>query len=142
MEQASKFGDVKPVECLFYKLKIALHKRRPSNLNNVEEFCEDDWSKIPTEKFRSHIEVYKIGNIKETQVNINQVVRIFIDGFDQILRQVNVDRMLIDNSAQIFSYFSNMPVTFRIASLIRIKQNLNLLNGIAFTRITPICVLG
>lgn len=104
MEQAPKFGNVKPVERLFYKLKIALHERKPSNLNNVEEFCIDDWSKIPTERFRCHIEVYKNANIKEPQVSTAQVVRIFINNFDQILKQVNVDRMLIDNSAQIFIF--------------------------------------
>ena len=36
-----------PIENLWYDLKIAVHQRKPSNLKELEQFCLEEWAKIP-----------------------------------------------------------------------------------------------
>ncbi|MGH0131835.1 UNVERIFIED_CONTAM: hypothetical protein FKN15_048189 [Acipenser sinensis] len=38
--------ELKPIENLWHYLKIAVHKRRPTNLNNLEQICQEEWAKI------------------------------------------------------------------------------------------------
>ncbi|ORD99267.1 TCB2 [Hepatospora eriocheir] len=45
----SQSPDMNPIENLWYYLKIQVHKRKPKNLKELEEFVVDDWFKIPQE---------------------------------------------------------------------------------------------
>ena len=36
-----------PIENLSYDLKIAVHQRNPSILKELEQFCLEEWAKIP-----------------------------------------------------------------------------------------------
>ena len=53
----SQSPDLNRVENLWYDLKIAVHQRNPSNLKELEQFCLEDWAKIPVARCRErHIE--------------------------------------------------------------------------------------
>jgi hypothetical protein len=43
---------------MWYDLKIALHKRNPSNFKELEQFCLDKWPKIPVARCAKLIETY------------------------------------------------------------------------------------
>ena len=45
-------------ENLWYDLKIAVHHRNPSNLKDLEQFCLEEWAKIPVAKCAKLIETY------------------------------------------------------------------------------------
>ena len=47
MEWPSQSPDLNPIENLWYDLKIAVHQRNPSNLKELEQFCLEEWAKIP-----------------------------------------------------------------------------------------------
>ena len=40
-------------------LKIAVHKRKPSNLKELEQFCLEEWAKIPVDRCGRLIETYE-----------------------------------------------------------------------------------
>ena len=45
LQWPSQSPDLNPIENLWHYLKIAVHKRRPTNLNNLEQICQE-WAKI------------------------------------------------------------------------------------------------
>ncbi|ORD98750.1 TCB1 [Hepatospora eriocheir] len=45
----SQSSDMNPIENLWHYLKIQVHKRKPKNLKELEEFVVDEWFKIPQE---------------------------------------------------------------------------------------------
>ena len=47
LEWPSQSSDLNPIENLWSDLKIAVHKRKPSNLKEREQFCKEEWAKIP-----------------------------------------------------------------------------------------------
>ena len=47
LEWPSQSPDLNPIENLWYDLKIAVHQRNPSNLKELEQFCLEEWPKIP-----------------------------------------------------------------------------------------------
>ncbi|KAM8960645.1 olfactory receptor 5V1-like [Pelodytes ibericus] len=49
LEWPSQSPDLNRIETLWSDLKIAVHKRKQSNLNELEQFCKDEWAKIPVE---------------------------------------------------------------------------------------------
>ncbi|MBN3279959.1 TCB1 transposase, partial [Polyodon spathula] len=46
LQWPSQSPDLNPIENLWHYLKIAVHKRRPTNLNNLEQICQEEWAKI------------------------------------------------------------------------------------------------
>lgn len=42
--------DLNPIEHLWRDLKIAVARRHPSNLRNLEQFAKEEWSRIPVER--------------------------------------------------------------------------------------------
>ena len=50
--------DLNLIENLWYELKKAVHKRSPRNLNELEQFCVEEWSKITKESCQKLIDKY------------------------------------------------------------------------------------
>ena len=50
--------DLNPTENLWYDLKIALHQWNPSNLKDLEQFCLEEWAKIPVARCAKLIKIY------------------------------------------------------------------------------------
>jgi len=46
LEWPSQSPDLSPIENLCLDLKIAVHKRKPSNMKELEKFRLDEWAKI------------------------------------------------------------------------------------------------
>lgn len=51
--------DLNPIEHLWRDLKIAVGKRRPSNMRDLEQFAKEEWSKIPGERCKKFIDGYR-----------------------------------------------------------------------------------
>ncbi|XP_057182698.1 tRNA (guanine-N(7)-)-methyltransferase non-catalytic subunit wdr4 isoform X1 [Triplophysa rosa] len=51
--------DLNPIEHLSRDLKIAVGKRRPSNMRDLEQFAKEEWSKIPGERCKKFIDGYR-----------------------------------------------------------------------------------
>jgi hypothetical protein len=47
-----------PIENLWHDLKIVVHQRNPSNLEELEQFCLEEWAKIPVARFDKLIKTY------------------------------------------------------------------------------------
>jgi hypothetical protein len=47
LEWPSQIPDLDLIENLWYDLKIAIHQQNPSELKELEQFCLDEWAKIP-----------------------------------------------------------------------------------------------
>ena len=58
LEWSSQSSDLNPIENLWSDLKIAVHKRKPSNLKELEQFCKEEWAKIPEVRCGELIETY------------------------------------------------------------------------------------
>ena len=58
LEMPSQSPDLNPIENLWYDLKIAVHQWNPSNLKELEQFCLEEWAKIPVAKCAKLIETY------------------------------------------------------------------------------------
>ena len=46
LEWPSQSPDLKPVEMLWIDLKRAIHMRRPKNMTELKQFCQEEWAKI------------------------------------------------------------------------------------------------
>ena len=58
LEWPSQSPDLNPIENLWSDLKIAVHKRKPSNVKMLEQFCKEEWAKIPVVRCGKLIETY------------------------------------------------------------------------------------
>ena len=47
-----------PIENLWRDLKIAVHRRSPSNLTELELFCQEEWAKIAVSRYAKLVEKY------------------------------------------------------------------------------------
>ncbi len=47
LEWPSQSPDLNPVEHLWRDLKMAVHRKSPSNLTELERICKEEWQKIP-----------------------------------------------------------------------------------------------
>lgn len=47
LEWPSQSPNLNPIENLWSDLTIAVHKRKPSNMKELERFCLEEWAKIP-----------------------------------------------------------------------------------------------
>lgn len=51
--------DLNPIEHLWRDLKMAVWRRHPSNLRDLEQFAKEEWSKIPAEHCKKLIDGYR-----------------------------------------------------------------------------------
>ena len=58
LEWHSQSPDLNPIENRWFDLKIAVHQWNPSNLKELEQFCLEEWEKIPVESCAKLIETY------------------------------------------------------------------------------------
>ena len=58
LEWPSQSPAPNPIDNLWYNLKIAVHQQNPSNLMVLEQFCLEEWAKIPVARCAKLIETY------------------------------------------------------------------------------------
>jgi hypothetical protein len=58
LEWPSQSPDLIPIENLWYDIKIAVHQWNLSNLKELEQFCLEEWAKIPVARCAKLIETY------------------------------------------------------------------------------------
>ena len=58
LEWPNQSPDLNPIANLWYDLKIAVHQRNPSNLKELEQFCLEEWGKIPVARCAKFILTY------------------------------------------------------------------------------------
>ncbi|KAI4900430.1 hypothetical protein NFI96_009934 [Prochilodus magdalenae] len=49
LEWPSQSPDLNPIEHLWRDLKMAVHRRLPSNLMELQRYCKEEWAKLPKE---------------------------------------------------------------------------------------------
>ncbi|KAK3548405.1 hypothetical protein QTP70_012647 [Hemibagrus guttatus] len=49
-EWPSQSPDLNPIEMLWHDLKKVVHVRKPSNVAELQQFCKDEWAKIPPQR--------------------------------------------------------------------------------------------
>ncbi|KAI4895268.1 hypothetical protein NFI96_011739 [Prochilodus magdalenae] len=59
LEWPSQSRDLNIIENLWCHLKRAVHARKPSDLNELEMFCKEEWSKIPSATIQTLIRSYR-----------------------------------------------------------------------------------
>uniref|UniRef100_A0A8C4XFK0 Tc1-like transposase DDE domain-containing protein n=1 Tax=Erpetoichthys calabaricus TaxID=27687 RepID=A0A8C4XFK0_ERPCA len=59
LEWPSQSPDLNPIEMLWHDLKKAVHARKPSNKAELQQFCKDEWAKIPPERCKRLIASYR-----------------------------------------------------------------------------------
>ncbi|KAK3551094.1 hypothetical protein QTP70_012456 [Hemibagrus guttatus] len=47
LEWPSQSPDLNPIEMLWHDLQKVVHARKPSNVAELQQFCKDEWAKIP-----------------------------------------------------------------------------------------------
>ena len=58
LEWPSQCPDLNPIENLWHQLKIAVHQRSPKNLQELEQYCQEEWHKISAEVCAKLVESY------------------------------------------------------------------------------------
>uniref|UniRef100_A0A8C6KDX3 Transposase Tc1-like domain-containing protein n=1 Tax=Nothobranchius furzeri TaxID=105023 RepID=A0A8C6KDX3_NOTFU len=58
LEWPSQSPDLNPIEMLWHDLKKAVHARKPSNKAELQQFCKDEWAKIPPERCKRLVASY------------------------------------------------------------------------------------
>jgi hypothetical protein len=59
LEWPSQSPDLNPIENLWWDLKRAVRARKPTNLNDLERFCVEEWARIPQERCEKLVSSYK-----------------------------------------------------------------------------------
>ena len=59
LEWPSQSPDLNIIENLWDDLKRVVHARQPSNLTELEMFCKEEWSKIPSSRIQTFIRGYR-----------------------------------------------------------------------------------
>ncbi len=59
LEWPSQRPDLNPIEMLWHDLKKAVHARKPSNVAELQQFCQDEWVKIPPQRCNRLIASYR-----------------------------------------------------------------------------------
>ncbi len=55
----SQSPDLNSIEMLWHDLKKAVHARKPSNVAELQQFCQDEWAKIPPQRCNRLIASYR-----------------------------------------------------------------------------------
>ena len=58
LEWPSQSSDLNPIEHLWRDLKMAVHRRSPSNLMELERICKEEWAKLPKNKCAKLVATY------------------------------------------------------------------------------------
>ena len=58
LEWPSQILDLNSIENLRKDLKIAVHRRSPSNLTELEQICKEEWEKIPKSRCAKLIQTH------------------------------------------------------------------------------------
>ncbi|KAK3542023.1 hypothetical protein QTP86_010605 [Hemibagrus guttatus] len=58
LEWPSQSPDLNPIEMLWHDLKKVVHARKPSNVAELQQFCKDEWAKIPPQRCNTPIASY------------------------------------------------------------------------------------
>ncbi|KAK3530781.1 hypothetical protein QTP70_001580 [Hemibagrus guttatus] len=58
LEWPSQSPDLNPIEILRHDLKKVVHARKPSNVAELQQFCKDEWAKIPPQRCNRLIASY------------------------------------------------------------------------------------
>ena len=58
LEWPSQSSDLNPIEHLWRDLKMAVHRRSPSNLMELERICKEEWEKLPKNKCAKLVATY------------------------------------------------------------------------------------
>ncbi|KAG2461297.1 TCB1 transposase, partial [Polypterus senegalus] len=58
-EWPSQSPDLNPIEMLWHDLIKVVHARKPSNKAELQQFCKDEWAKIPPERCKRLIASYR-----------------------------------------------------------------------------------
>uniref|UniRef100_A0A8C9YK64 Tc1-like transposase DDE domain-containing protein n=1 Tax=Sander lucioperca TaxID=283035 RepID=A0A8C9YK64_SANLU len=58
LEWPSQSPDLSPIENLWAALKRRVRARRPTNLTQLHQFCQEEWAKIPANYCRKLVEGY------------------------------------------------------------------------------------
>ncbi|KAK3548101.1 hypothetical protein QTP70_004722 [Hemibagrus guttatus] len=58
LEWPSQSPDLSPIEMLWHDLKKVVHARKPSNVAELQQFCKDEWAKIPPQRCNRLIASY------------------------------------------------------------------------------------
>ena len=58
LEWSRQSPDPYPIKKMWYDLKIVVHQWKPSNLKELEQFCLEEWAKLPVARFAKLIETY------------------------------------------------------------------------------------
>jgi hypothetical protein len=58
LEWPNQSPNLNSIENLWYDSKIAVHQQSPSNLKEPEQFCLEEWAKIPVSRCANIIETY------------------------------------------------------------------------------------
>ncbi|KAK1796512.1 hypothetical protein P4O66_009548 [Electrophorus voltai] len=59
LEWPSQSPDLNPIEMLWHDLKNAIHAQKPSNVAEFQQFCKDEWAKIPPQRCKRLIASYR-----------------------------------------------------------------------------------
>ncbi|KAK3556190.1 hypothetical protein QTP70_005587 [Hemibagrus guttatus] len=59
LEWPSQSPDLNPIEMLWHDLKKVVHARKPSNVAKLQQFCKDEWAKIPPQRCNRLITSYR-----------------------------------------------------------------------------------
>lgn len=59
LEWPSQSPDLNPIEMLWIDLKRAIHMRRPKNMTELKQFCQEEWAKIPLQRCAGLIHSYR-----------------------------------------------------------------------------------
>ena len=59
LEWPSQSPDLNPIENLWHYLKMAVHKRSPHNLEELVNFCQQEWKKITPSVCKKLIDGYQ-----------------------------------------------------------------------------------
>ncbi|KAK3565476.1 hypothetical protein QTP86_010224 [Hemibagrus guttatus] len=58
LEWPSQSPDLNPIEMLWHDLKKVVHAQKPSNVAELQQFCKDEWAKIPPQRCNRLIASY------------------------------------------------------------------------------------
>ena len=78
LEWPSQSPDLNPIENLRKDLKIAVHRRSPSNLTELDQICKEEWEKLPKSRWGKFIR-----DIPKKMRSCNHCQRCFYKVFTQ-----------------------------------------------------------